>query len=246
MKKKPVWCAKLLLPAIVFIGFIGWVLYYAGDKKKKIKVNSGTNLNRELLKYKIERIIDTVLPVFFMVFALLWFGQSIFTIVMSQSVFVPITLWPTPITMHVSTALSCCLIYMIGFHFYRTFQFGHERVVRALMFTVLGVVFYDTVWAALNYAFNGSGSFILPGVSTLIIVFYLFILHRQKRILVFKLNRIALISCVYLLSLILLLHSGFFEQWGLYEQGLAVDPTGWEWLVNKTVALWMWMAVALR
>lgn len=233
-----------LLPSLLFVGLIGCVLMCFPSKSKEAKAES--KLERELLKIKIERYIDIILPAVFMVFALLWLAQSVITIVMTQSLFSPITLWLTPLTMHVSTSLSCVLVYIVGFHFYRTFQFGHERVVRALMFTVLGVVFYDTIWAMMNYAFNGVGSFVLPLISTFVVAFYLWLTHRQKKILVISLNRVALVSCVYLLSLILLLQSGFFEQWGLYELGLAVDPTGWEWLINKTIALWMWMAFALR
>ena len=198
------------------------------------------------LQYKIEQYIDLILPIIFVSFAFLWFVQSILTIIFAGSIFAVIHLWLTPITMHVTTSLNCTLIYIIGYLFYRTFQFGHERVVRALIFTVLGVVFYDMIWSISYFIINGSGSFILPLTSTIVVIFYIWILNKQKRILNLNWKRIVPVIILYLITLAIFINSGFFQQMVLYNQGIGSDPNGWIWLLNKTIALWMWMIIALR
>jgi hypothetical protein len=203
-------------------------------------------LNKSLLQYKIKRYIDFWLPMVFLFFAFLWLAQSILTIVLANSIFTPIHLWFTPITMHVTTSLNCTLIYIISYLFYRTFFFGHERVVRTLLFMVLGVVFYDAIWSICYFVINGSGSFILPLVSTCVIVFYILILNKQKKIVDLNWKRIVPVALLYLVTLGIFINSGFFQQMALYNQGIGLDPNGWVWLVNKTVALWMWFVVAFR
>jgi hypothetical protein len=245
MKKSQSRKKLLAMFFVIPLAIIGWCLYYSG-KTKVERVKKQTELNKQLLRYKIERYIDLILPVVFLSFALLWLAQSIITIMLAGSFFTPIHLWLTPITMHVTTSLNCTLIYLISYHFYRTFQFGHERVVRALLFTVFGVIFYDLVWATSNYVIDGSGSFILPLASTVVIAFYIWLINRQKKILDLNWKHIVPVVLFYILTLAIFISSGFFQQWGLYEQGLAVDPTGWQWLLNKTVALWMWIVFALR
>lgn len=198
------------------------------------------------LQYKIERYIDLILPIIFLIFAFLWLAQSIIIIIFAHTIFTIIHLWLTPITMHVTTSLNCTLIYIIGYLYYRTFQFGHERVVRALLFTVLGVVFYDTTWSICYYVLNGSGSFIIPLASTFVVIFYIWLLNKQKRIVDLNWKRIVPIAVVYCITLGIFINSGFFHQMMLYNQGIGLDPNGWIWLLNKTVALWMWLVFALR
>jgi hypothetical protein len=211
-----------------------------------LKVTSNNSLKSNLFKYRIKRSIDTFLPLIFLAFAFLWLSQSILAITFAVNWNTPVTLWLTPITMHATTSLNLTIIYIINYLLFRTFRFGHERVVRALLFTVFAVVFYDTIWATCNFLVNGSGSFILPLVSTFIIIFYLYITHKKTKILSFNLKFLIPTILIYLFSLYIFLSSGFFQNWGLYEQGLASDPTNWQWLLKKTITLWMWLAIELR
>ena len=198
------------------------------------------------LQYKIERYIDLILPIIFLSFAFLWLAQSIIGIILAHTIFTVIHLWLTPINMHVTTSLNCTLIYIISYAFYRTFFLGHDRVVRALLFTVLGVVFYDTTWSIPNYYINHSGDYILPLASTAVVIFYILLLNKQKRIVDLNWRRIIPVVAIWSITFAIFLTSPFFHNMALYNQGIGSDPNNWIWLINKTAALWMVLAFALR
>jgi len=181
-----------------------------------------------------------------MFFAVIWFWQSIITMIYTGTPFAVIHLWIAGLTMHTSTSLNLTAIYIVSYLFYRTFFFGHERVVRALLFTSLGVLFYDTIWSICNYTINSTGSFIIPLTSTIIVISYLIILNKQKKILDLNWKRIIPITILYIISLYIFITSGFFQQMELYNQFGGTDPNSWIWLFNKTISLWMWLAIALR
>lgn len=196
--------------------------------------------------YKVRRCIDILLPITFIFFAVLWFIQSIYTIIITQSFFSAIHLWILGFPMHVTTALNLTLIYLINFFFFRTFLPGHQRVTRALLFTALGFVSYDLFWSLCCVTLNGYGSFILPLVSMAVVIEFIVIIHKkQTLILNFNWKVILPTITIFFITVAILLLSGFFQQFALMEQGLATDPHSWEWLLNKTVTLWMWFSVAL-
>lgn len=197
--------------------------------------------------FKLRRQIDFFLPIIFMFFAILWFVQSIYTLIAIANPFSAIHLLLIGFPMHLSTSLNLCAIYLVNYLFFRTFLLGHLRVIRALLFTTLVVFFYDLVWSICNITINGYGSFILPLVSTLIVVMYLVIFHKkQNKILSFHWRIVVPLIALYATTLIIFVHSGFFQQFALMEKGLATDPHSWQWLLNKTVTLWMWFIIALR
>lgn len=196
--------------------------------------------------YKVRRCIDILLPITFIFFAVLWFIQSIYTIIITQSFFSAIHLWILGFPMHVTTALNLTLIYLINFFFFRTFLPGHQRVTRALLFAALGFVSYDLFWSLCCVTLNGYGSFILPLVSMAVVIEFIVIIHKkQTLILNFNWKVILPTITIFFITVAILLLSGFFQQFALMEQGLATDPHSWEWLLNKTVTLWMWFSVAL-
>ena len=200
-----------------------------------------------MFEYRLKQWIDFLLPKVFLVFAYLWCAQSIVTMIIAQSIFSPVHLLFTPITMHATTALNCTLIYLVSYHFYRTFQFGHQRVVRALLFTFVGVIFYDAVWASFNFQINNAAFPLLPWTSFAAIIVFMYLINKQQKIVTFDLKRTLLIVGLYALSLYLFaFQSHFFQMWGMYERGLLGDPTSYEWLFNKTVALWMWLVFAFK
>lgn len=197
--------------------------------------------------FKLRRYIDLFLPTIFMFFAMLWLIQSIYTLIITANPFSAIHLWLIGFPMHISTSLNLCAIYLVNYLFFRTFLPGTFRVVRALLFTTLGVFFYDLIWSICNITINGYGSLLLPLVSTLVVAIYFIIFHyKQNRILGFNWKFIVPMVVIYLITLYLFVTSGFFQQFALMEKGLTTDPHGWEWLFNKTVTLWMWFGIALR
>jgi len=149
--------------------------------------------------------------------------------------------------MHATSALSVSLIYIINYFFFRTFLPGHLRVVRAMLFTVVGAIFYDLVWSISNIVINDYGSFLLPLVSFTIVLSYIIIFDKKNfKILNVDLVKILFVTVVYSITFALFIFSGFFQQFALYELGLATDPHGWVWLLHKTVTLWIWTIFELR
>lgn len=203
-------------------------------------------MEEKLRSYRIRRYFDIVIPIIFASLAILWLIQAIYTIIISQNFFSAMHLWIVGFPMHVTTALNLTAIYLVNFFFFRTFLLGHQRVVRALLFTALGFISYDLFWSACCVAINGYGSFLIPLVSTIVIIEFLVIMHKQKPVFNFNWKIIVPTLLIYFITVAILLFSGFFQQYALYEQGLALDPHGWEWFLNKTVTLWMWFSIAIR
>jgi len=197
------------------------------------------------ISYRLRQWIDFLLPLIFTFFAAMWLVQSMQTIILSGNIFSVMRLWFIGLPMHSTTALNLTAIFLVSYVFYRTFQLGHQRVVRALLFTTLGVFFYDLIWSICNITINGYGSYYIPFVSFVITFAYILLIHKQTRILTFKLKYIIPVAIIYIVSLTIFIYSGFFQQFALYECGLATDPHGWAWLFNKTVTLWMWLTIAL-
>ncbi len=198
------------------------------------------------LSYRTKQLIDFLLPATFVFFAFLWLTQAIFTIWIDQSLFTAMRLWLINLPMHTTTALNLTAIFLFSYYFFRTHLPGHQRALRAVLFTTIGVFFYDFIWSLCSITINGYGSFILPLVSFAIVLAYIVIMNRQTKIIKFNPNFIAPAIICFLITFGILVTSGFFQQFALYEQGLAIDPHGWEWLLNKTVVLWMWLSIALR
>jgi hypothetical protein len=197
--------------------------------------------------YKIRQYIDLILPAVFIFFAVLWLLQSVYTIILTQSFFSPMWLLIVGFPMHVTTALNLTVLYLVNFFFFRTFLPGHERVVRALLFTTIGVFFYDLMWSICCIIINGYGSFLIPLVSTSVIIAYMLIMNKRVRILKWNKKLIILAFAMYSITLAIFIFSGFFQQMALWDQGVVMpDPNGWEWALNKTVTSWMWMSIALR
>lgn len=198
------------------------------------------------LSYRVKMAIDVLLPLAFGFFGFLWLIQSAMTIFSAGTFFVAVHLWIVGFSMHAVTALNLSALFLVNFFFFRTFMPGHQRVVRALLFTLVGVFFYDAIWSMSDVLITGSGSFILPLASFLVVLLFMVINDRQQKILRFNLMYILPIVYVYVVTLAIFVWSGFFQEWSLYQQGVATDPTSWPWLLNKTVALWMWLVIALR
>lgn len=211
------------------------------DRKQEEK-----EIRKRIRQYKIKKSIDIILSAIFILFAMLWLAQSIYTIIITQNLFSAMHLWIVGLPMHVTTSLNLTTIYLINYFFFRTFLPGHMRVVRALLFTVIGVVFYDLIWSILSLTINGSGSFLIPLASTAVVAAYILIINRQTQILDLNWKLIVPIVIIYLITLALFVSSGFFQQMALYDQGIGSDPNSWVWLLNKTVTLWMFISLALR
>lgn len=203
-------------------------------------------MDKEFLTHIIEEVIDFALPIISLLFASVWLVQSIYIIV-STDIFAVVRLFPLNIAMHATSALSVSLIYIINYFFFRTFLPGHLRVVRAMLFTVVGAIFYDLVWSISNIVINDYGSFLLPLVSFTIVLSYIIIFDKKNfKILDVDLVKILFVTVIYGVTFTLFIFSGFFQQFALYELGLATDPHGWVWLLHKTVTLWIWTIFALR
>lgn len=200
------------------------------------------------ISYKSKQLIDFALPTIFMIFASIWLIQSVYTLVASQDLFSAMYLWLVNIPMHATTALNLTVLYLVNYIFFRTFLPGHFRVMRAILFTTIGVFFYDLIWSILCITINGYGSFTIPLVSFAIVLVYILIINRNKHTKLLNLNwkRLVPTIIIFLITVTAFVLSGFFQQFALYEQGFTTDPHSWEWLVNKTVTLWMWMIIALR
>jgi len=197
--------------------------------------------------YRIERVLDAVIPACFAFCALLWLCQAIFQLASTGTPFSAMHLLIVGLPMHTSTALNLCALYLVSYFVFRTFMPGVFRVVRAMLFVVLGVLFYDMMWSFFSIVLTGHGSLVLPLVSTVIISVYILLFNRtQQRILRFRCRYVIPAMFLYALTLYIFVQSGFFQQFALMEQGLQIDPHGWEWLLHKTVALWMWLSIELR
>lgn len=233
-----------LAPVLSLMWMIGWTCY---NVKGKVKVEEEPVKPKGYLSFKVKKTIDLLLPNILAIIAVSWLCLAIGNIMVDRSFFSATTLYPLNLTMHSLTVVSLTLLFIVNILFYRTFLPGHLRALRACLFTVVGIFFYDFVWSSFNFIINGTGSLFVPLLSFLVVVaFMYFIDKKQTRILRFKVEFFAIVFLVYVVSLLVFVLSGFFVEWGLYEAGLANDPTGFVWFVNKTVALWMWMVFALR
>ena len=198
---------------------------------------------KEEIVFNIKMGIDFILPKVLVIFASIWFIQSLYAIIISGP-FSVIHLLLVNLPMHVTTGLNLTAVYLVNHFFFRTFMPGHERVTRAVLFTMAGVFFYDFVWSASSILINGYGSFLLPLTSFLAVLGFMYIVNKKSFIINLNWKYIILAGMIYLISLVVFINSGFFQQFALWEQGLATDPHSWEWLFNKTASLWMWMAIA--
>ena len=203
---------------------------------------------KEKILFKIKTGIDFFLPKIFVFFTGIWLIQSIYAIVMVDP-FSAIHLWIVELPIHAITSLNFMLLYLVNHFFFRTFMPGHIRVVRAVLFTMVGIFFYDFAWSVCCVTINGYGSFLLPLTSFIATLGFIYIINKQSFIIRLNWRYIIPAIAVYLVSLIIFINSGFFQQLALWEQMLwehGLDPHGWEWAFNKAVALWIWMSIANR
>ena len=200
------------------------------------------------LTYKTQIYIDKLLSFGSVIFFLWWIIQSIHALITTMNLFCAVHLWFGffTISMHATTALSISTLYLFHFFLFRTFLPGHFRVLKSALFTCIGIFFYDTVWSTCNFIINGYGSFLLPMTSTIATFYFLWLANKEYRIIHINKYAFSIMLIIYILTLIWLLSSGYFQIWALYEKGLAPDPHSYPWLINKVVCLWMWVFLAER
>jgi hypothetical protein len=206
------------------------------------------NLKRIYLEIWIRRILDfgfTWIPISF---AILWLGQAVWTICTTGDWFGGTTLFLFG-SIHTVTVFAVCPLYLILFFF-----FNHERnlpipvrVVTAVTIVAVGVFLNGVIWSTLNLLIGSHTG--MPQIAVaffFIICVILFALHRIYHVVQIHYRFMLIVTGIFLISLVLFVDSGFFYRWALFEAGLVPNPHNWQWAIEKTIAVYMWIGIVRR
>lgn len=191
-------------------------------------------MDKKRLSYKIRKYIDVGLPIFFAVGALVYLIQSVLAVLLSGDLFVAIRLWGVGVMVQSTTVVNVSLLYLVNYFVFRTFLPGNLRVVRALLFTVLGGMVYGLVQAVCSVSVVGWSVVVLPLLSVLVVVLIMFNVNRETRMLRVNLRLVVPVLAVYVASLL----------WVVCGGVLVVES--WQWVVHKSVLFWVWLVFANR
>jgi hypothetical protein len=198
-----------------------------------------TNMFRSMLSYRAKQAIDLILPSSTISIAIFFLIQSIYTITTQSSLFAQQTIPFTSIQISSFTVLNLSLIYIINFNFFRTFLPGHQRTLRAVIFTTIGLLTYNFV-TSIYYANLNDFSTLLPSVASLLVILvYSYIINKTTRIFNITPTRVFLLSFFILTTSFLFLTSNPTIVNNIIIETL---PT----IINKAIILWIWFIIALR
>lgn len=198
-----------------------------------------TNMFRSMLSYRVKQAIDLILPASTISIAIFFLIQSIYTITTQSSLFAQQTIPFTSIQISSFTVLNLSLIYIINFNFFRTFLPGHQRTLRAVIFTTIGLLTYNFV-TSIYYANLNDFSTLLPSVASLLVILvYSYITNKTTRIFNITPTRVFLLSFFILTTSFLFLTSNPTIVNNIIIETL---PT----IINKAIILWIWFIIALR
>ena len=199
-------------------------------------------------RFLLQETLDKLLEVVALAYPAVWLVLSVYNILFVNPFGrTPMTTFPLPITppkIHSLTVLALSSFYL--FTYYNLdYLLTPVRVVLSWGLTVLGVTFYDFSWSVCEVLSVGKGSFLtplIPFLGTAIIVVYY---GRKNQ--VFKVHRMFfVVSSSFVVSMVLLVLSGFYVQFHAFLAGEAADPHGWLWAAGKFLGVWMWSQTYYR
>ena len=194
---------------------------------------------------KIKIFFDSIFIYFPTLFAIIWTGQAIFNLI-TTGMLNSATQLLFFSNIHTITALTIPPFYIFLFYFTNSQNDISIRVVTAVTVISIGLHFNGIIWSVSNIILGSGTGTHLPFMylTFLLLTFgFLYILNRFYNVIKINYKIMILTSVIFLLSLFLFIDSGFFQNWALYEQGLAPDPHNWQWVLEKTAAVYMWIGV---
>ena len=204
------------------------------------------NLKRIYLEIWIHRILDFTFTWVPVSLAILWLAQAIWTICTTGNWFGGTILFLFG-SIHTVTVFAVCPLYLIVFFFFRTHLPIPIRVVTAVTIISIGIHFNGIIWATLNLLIGSHTGMPQINVAFLFLIFViLFALHRTHYVVHIHYKFMLIATGIFLISLALFIDSGFFYRWGLFEAGLGPNPHNWQWILEKTIAVYMWIGIVNR
>ncbi len=146
------------------------------------------------------------------------------------------------------TLLSVTIAYIIVYYL-TSYLRPILRTTCSVLVPFVGLIHYEFWWhTGLQFTMG-----IWPGETrfwrafAICLLMSLYYVNRYYiKILDLSRNRILMLACVYttfILSLIAVMKSGFYQQFLLWCNGTAPDPHNWLWALNKTIGVVMWITI---
>ena len=215
-------------------------------EEKMTTTTSKYNLKRIYLEIWIRRILDLAFTIIPASLVILWLTQAIWTICTTGNWFGATNLFLFG-NIHTVTMFAVCPLYLVLFFFFRTHLPIPIRVVTAVTVVSIGIHFNGVIWSTLNLLIGSrTGMPQMNAIFLFLIFVVLFALHRKYYVVRINYRFMLIATGIFLISLALFIDSGFFYQWSLCEQGLAPDPHNWQWAIEKTIAVLMWIGIVNR
>jgi len=178
-------------------------------------------------------------------FAILWIVQALFDLYITKMWIGATNLFLFS-NVHTITVLAVCPLYLYFFTNNKRNLSIPIRVVTAITVVSIGIFFNGFIWSLLNlYLGSGTGSItmLIHLISVSFISVILYNLNIKYGVIQIYHKFMLVTTILFLISLAVFINSGFFQNWALYEKGLILDPHNWQWVLEKTVAVYMWIGV---
>lgn len=195
-----------------------------------------------MINRKIGRIINFLfiyLPIFIVS---VWLGQTIGTILVNGifSYFHPFGL--SFISFHSMTGLFCFSFFLFLHVIFLRKLPVYVRIVISAALPCFGLLFYDFIYSLLDFTILHRAN---PLIQFSLLFFCFIILYFYNRKFDFLGLNILFMFFVgwFILSVLLLVTSDFFQQIYLYDTAGGPDPHNLVWLQTKFVTIWMWIGV---
>jgi len=198
-------------------------------------------MKRKLLTYNrllLQDIIDGLFIVVPLVVGVLWVFAALLTLVReglwTHSPLVPI-MWFQP---HTLTVLSMSSFFFFTFYCLN-YLFPHVRAVLSYAFVVLGLTFYDFVFALFEFLVTQHNKPTVMACPFLAALFIIVLYNRRYRFLTVSPLFFVFLG-VFVSAMTLLSFSGFFET---LHAGIDPHPNNWLWFVGKFTGVWTWSGI---
>jgi len=197
---------------------------------------------------KFRNFVDSCFVLTPMIFSFFWLFQALQTLFQTGNLFgaTPLYLFGN---VHTLTVISVCVFYL-----FLDFIFGtHQempapiRVVTLVLFVSIGLQFNGYVWSVCNfYLGSHTGTAALSLGYLAVVLSFLYAINRRYKVVEFHYRFMIVALIIFGISLILLLHSNFFQDWYLTENFGYPDPHNLQWGIEQFVAEWMWIGLVKK
>jgi len=173
-----------------------------------------------LLEWRIRRTLDFLFVWTPRIFCAIWLFQSFLTLTETRNAFGGTQLFLFN-NVRTLTAISVCVLYLLLD--FSVDVFYHVpiplRVVSIVLIISLGLQFNGIVWSALNlYIGSHTGTVLLSLGYLAVTISFLLALHRRYDILELNRRFMLIATLIFVISVVLLVQSSFFQNWYLHEK----------------------------